>query len=448
MPRTSTPSSPNMPVPNKASLQKSSSPQSCIHTWLKRKAPSIEVALDNGLVPEKLVCKNDHAVKAITSVQQDSMFVKAKEEAISKSFSVAYDQIKLISSCDNANSSTNVSLLSKDTSSDSTSAMSKKRSYEESELLLTSHVHLVTTGTNSCTAENTETISAESISSKRLKVEHPQINSEDEKFTKQEHQDQNNYPSCTESSHVFLPKIHPRSPVKSALGSPSKSRKPVRQEDSENVSPVKLKRMLNSSESPTSPKRPCLTNLNSNFHQADKCSVKVSLFADGKQQDNSDSLTNCVQQNTNKPLPLCSKSHETDVRLESDINSKCEAKVYLPTHSQEETCLALKNTPPKERLECAESIMLHKEKFNIQNIQNKDDTDFNSPTRNLPNLVMDQPHTNFSTPPKSHQRNQKHNWLTQIRLQKLKKSPQMVPMQTNQGKLSPKVSFFFCFFLT
>ncbi|BFZ07529.1 hypothetical protein BsWGS_10568 [Bradybaena similaris] len=437
VPGTSTPSSPNMPIPNKASLQKSGSPQACIHTWLKRKAPSIEVAPDSGTVPEKIVCKNDQAVKASTSVQ-DNMFLKAKEEVISKSFPAANVKIKFISSCDNANSSKNVSLPSKDTSSDSTSATSKKRSYEESEALLPSdsYVHLATTGTKSCTAEQTEKISAESISSKRLKVEHSQINSEEEKGTKQEHQDQNSYPSYIESSHVFLPKIHPRSPVKSALGSPSKSRTPVRQEDSENVSPVKLKRMLNSAGSPTSPKRPCLTNLNSNFHQADACSVKVSLFADGKLQDNSDSLTNCAQQNTNKPLPLCSKSHEADVRLESDTNNECETKVYLPTHSQEETCLALKNTPPTERLECAESIMLLKDK----NIQNKDDTDFYSPTRNLPNLVMDEPHTCVSTPPKSHQRNQKHNWLSLIRLQKLKKSPQMVPVQTNQGKLSPKVT--------
>ncbi|CAG5118384.1 unnamed protein product [Candidula unifasciata] len=261
------------------------------------------------------------------------------------------------------------------------------------------------------------------------------MNSVEDDVTKQNHQAQTNQGSCIGSSHTSLSKTNSSSSIKSPQKSPSKSRKPVRQEDSENVSPVKLKRMLNSAESPVSPKRPCLTNLDSNCHQANLSSVRISLFADDKLQDNDH-----AQQSTDKPVPVW-KSHETDVRFDADTKTECDAQEYSAACSQVETgetCRASYITPSKEK-RCGAENVLYKEALNSPKEQNTEDADFNSPTRNLPNLVMDEPQLYVSTTPKSG-RNKRHNWLTQIRLEKMKKSSQIVPVPTSQGKLSPKVT--------
>ncbi|CAG5118383.1 unnamed protein product [Candidula unifasciata] len=127
IPANSTPNSPNLSVPKKVLLQKSvsGSPQSCIQTWLKRKAPHVET--DQEVVAEKYVCKNDHTARSSTSLA-DSVLVKAEKEVASKSLLAANMSIMgLTGCCDSTASITNMSTPGKDASSDSASSSSSSK---------------------------------------------------------------------------------------------------------------------------------------------------------------------------------------------------------------------------------------------------------------------------------------------------------------------------------
>ncbi|GFS08921.1 denticleless protein homolog [Elysia marginata] len=155
----------------------------------------------------------------------------------------------------------------------------------------------------------------------------------------------------------------------------------------ENVSPKKLKRRLNSNSPGSSPKRQCLTNIEPNNQAQDMCSVKKSLFSKDDTIVNFDSMTSTGVE---------SKSSVTNIAaLVSSNKSKEEAR-------NTESC--------GKRLS---SIT-----------QTADDEDLNSPTLNLPNLVLDEANNLKATPgQEKNEGSPRLDWLTRLRMERQRSSP-------------------------
>lgn len=224
-----------------------------------------------------------------------------------------------------------------------------------------------------------------------------------------------------------------RNSAKITQTSPSKLKRSIKSEENvENIpyqSPRKL-RKLDSLESPAkSPKRPCLTTLEPNSPNTDVSCIKISLFADIVQDLDSSAGSHDNQKEVHPYLP---SSCASEKHMNLNSNSKCDS---LNKHWHQSTPDASSGT---NMLNCGPSNCVEKSVPLCKSDYQNTGSDSDSPTRNLPSLVMDEVYRATATVPKS-VRKQKHNWLTQIRLEKMK-SLESAPKQTNQGKLSPKVS--------
>ena len=205
------------------------------------------------------------------------------------------------------------------------------------------------------------------------------------------------------SSPVYVAKIKHRSLILQTQS--SKSHEHAIGHDEENVSPQKLKRKLSSTSSPVpSPKRPCLTNIAPSNQAQDACFVKKNLFSgDDKVNPDDDSTTSNknIKTNTN-PRPI-SPTLKDEVKDASDQKRDCAS------------CGKLLSEP---------------------------NDDLNSPTLNLPNLVLDQANRLNVTPGRRKDNaSPKQDWLTRLRMEKQGKTP-----ESKQAVMtSPKVKFYFEF---
>ncbi|XP_059168656.1 denticleless protein homolog A-like [Physella acuta] len=193
---------------------------------------------------------------------------------------------------------------------------------------------------------------------------------------------------------------------------------------SENIphlSPQKRKLPLDMN---VSPKRPCLTSLSGN--KLDSC--RVSLFTD--------------------KLPLDSQSASRFSQFETDfkVDSESECEHSSSSCTIKDTCgdqtLCMSEFP-----HCSGSLRTpSKEELFTSRVS--DEADFNSPTRNLPNLVFDEHNQTVTPPRQAVGHSPKVDWLTQIRLEKIKKSTEKSPKQTTpvrsrKVKGLKKISTFF-----
>lgn len=189
--------------------------------------------------------------------------------------------------------------------------------------------------------------------------------------------------------------------------SPTKKTNNCHKNTSENIphlSPQKRKLPLDMA---VSPKRPCLTSLSGN--KLDSC--RVSLFTD--------------------KLPLDSQSTSRFSQFETDLKADSESECEQSSSSTKDTCdqtLCLSEFP-----QCSVSFRTpSKEELFASRVS--DEADFNSPTRNLPNLVFDEHHQTVTPPRQTVGQSPKVDWLTQIRLEKIKKSTEKSPKQTTPGR--------------
>ncbi|GFO27928.1 hypothetical protein PoB_005443300 [Plakobranchus ocellatus] len=167
----------------------------------------------------------------------------------------------------------------------------------------------------------------------------------------------------------------------------------------ENVSPVELKRKLNSTNSPmNSPKRLCLTKIEPNTESAHL--VKMNLFPENAEIKHS-------LDSDHKPKTFMTVKSEETVSPQLKQND-------VPHQSDHSGCEKAPLVPSEDRIEY-----------------------LNSPTLNLPNIVLDQPTHTAVTPIRVRSdTTSKIDWLTQLRLQKVKTFSDCKPRAMSSPKIT------------
>ena len=158
----------------------------------------------------------------------------------------------------------------------------------------------------------------------------------------------------------------------------------------ENVSPPKIKRRFNSGSPVSSPKRPCLTKIESNYQAQNALFVMKNLFSD-------------------------------------KMNATSETIKTAPTNTSATIAPHLKEVAGKNA--CFEET--------LSKLSKETDEDLNSPTMNLPNLVLDEVNTKATPARVKTEASPGRDWLTCLRMERRRKTFDYKQVVAT----SPKVKF-------
>ncbi|CAL1549037.1 unnamed protein product, partial [Lymnaea stagnalis] len=388
-------------VPKLSKTKSAASPTACIYDWLKRRSHGSA----HGQDPEEPVRKVSRQESALPALEN------TKPPACSSVTTLGNVSTDEVSSGESERLSSPVS---------TNSSQSKKRSHDESEISSdSSHCPvdpcIKCKGMESC---NSELVS----SAKRQKTGTCNTSNDMNKESKDTFSD-------IKDNKIVESLTKVSSPVKTAKNQMTSPQKRSPAKRNENYSPKKLAcHRVNSDmdEYVISPKRPRLMQLDSNGNSTPSFSVRVSLFS-----DKSPTKLNPSSSKWDQPSHPSAVSSKLSSLEESCM--KAESNSSIEYESDPSTCGQSQLQPVKNCEDagvCADNFQSPYKEDLSRRIA--DSVDLNSPTRDLPNLVLDELYGRNITPTsrKSKPQSPKVDWLTKLRIQKSQKDFDKSPKQT------------------